>query len=345
MSTRALAPVLLAAVAVACGGGSPSDPDGTSTPVPASPVSGFVFYDENANGTADPGETVRLPGVGVAIGGATGSTTAGGRFSLPSVPNGSQAAQARAETLPAYFAPGAALSVAVPPPGDVAVPAVLALGGRARANTYLAFGDSITWGQASSDGSGYADTLQEDLRAFWGKATVIKDGEPGTRSNRGESRLGTSLSIHRPAYVLILYGTNDWNEPECRDAFPCFTITSLRSMVLQTRDAGGFPIVGTIPPVNPAYVDRNPEDRNDWVTRMNAEVRAMARQERAAIAEVHGEFLKQSSLPSLFGDYLHPNDAGFRVIERSFFAAITQPLSASGSARRPVSLFRPFGGS
>ena len=345
MSTRTPVLILVAAAAAACGGGSsPTDPDGSPTPVPGSPVSGFVYYDENANGTVDPTETVRLPSVGVTVGGVAASTSAGGRFSLPSVPNGSQTAQARPEALPAYFAPGAALSVTVPSTGDVAVPAVLALGGRARANTYLAFGDSITWGQGSSDGSGYADELQADLRAFWGNATVIKDGDPGTKSNRGESRLGASLNAHRPAYVLILYGTNDWNEPECREEFPCFTITSLRSMVLQARDAGGFPVVGTIPPVNPSYTDRNPAERNEWVTRMNDLVRATAKQERAAIAEVHGDFLKQSSLPSLFDDYLHPNDAGFAVIKRSFFEAITKPLSASGSARPPAFFFEPFGG-
>jgi len=343
--TRTPALILVAAAGVACGGGSPTDPGSSPTPVPGSPVTGFVYYDENANGVADPAETVRLPSVGVTVGGVSASTTTGGRFSLPSVPNGSQAAQARPDALPAYFTPGTALTVTVPAAGDVAVPAVLALGARARPNTYLAFGDSITWGQGSSDGSGYVDELQADLRAFWGSATVMKDGEPGTKSNKGESRLGASLNAARPAYVLILYGTNDWNEPECREEFPCFTITALRSMVLQTRDAGAFPVVGTIPPVNPSYTDRNPEDRNDWVRRMNELVRTMAKEERAPVAEVHGDFLKQSSLPSLFADYLHPNDAGFRLITSSFFTAITRPPSASGSARRPALFFRPFGGS
>jgi lysophospholipase L1-like esterase len=342
MSTRVPALILVAALAAACGGGSsgPTDPGGTPTPTPGSPVSGFVFYDENANGILDPTETVRLPSVGVTVGGVAASTAAEGRFSVPSVPNGSQTAEARPDTLPAYFTPGPMLSVSVPPSGDVAVPAVLALGTRAKPNVYLAFGDSITWGQGSSDGSGYSDVLQADLRAFWGKAGVAKDGEPGTKSNKGESRLGPSLSTHRPAYLLILYGTNDWNEPDCRNEFPCFTITALRSMVLQARDAGAFPVVGTIPPVNPAYVDRNPEERNDWVRRMNDLVRAMAKEERAAVAEVHGEFLKQSSLPALFDDDKHPNDAGFQLIARAFFGAITRPISASASRRAPAFFFR-----
>ena len=84
-------------------------------------------------------------------------------------------------------------------------------------------------------------------------------------------------------------------------------------MVLQARDAGAFPIVGTIPPVNPSYVDRDATARNDWVSRMNDLVRAMATQERAPIAEIHGDFLKQPSLPALFEDDMHPNDLGYRA--------------------------------
>ena len=327
MSTRPPALFLLAALATACGGGS-SSPTDPGSPTPAgSPVSGFVYYDENGNGVADASETVRLPSVGVTIGSASGTTLAGGRFSLPSVPNGSQTAQVSPGTLPAYFAPGAAVGVSVPAGGEVAVPALLGLGSRARPNVYLGFGDSITAGQGSSDGAGYRDHLRNDLRALWGKADVINDGAPGTKSHTGEARIGVSLASQRPAYVLILYGTNDWNEAECRDALPCYTVDALRSMVLATRDAGAFPVIGTIPPVNPVYVDRNPTERNDWVRRMNDFVRAMARQERVPIAEVHGDFLKQPSLPALFTDYLHPNDAGFQLIARSFYDAITKPLS------------------
>ena len=328
MSTRALSLILLAATAAACGGGSssPTNP-ATPTPPPGSPVSGFVFYDENGNGTADPSEVVRLPGVGVAVGSATGTSATGGRFTIASAPNGTQTAQARPDTLPAYFTAGAAQSVAVPPSGDVPVPAVLALGSRAKPNVYLAFGDSITWGEGSSDGSGYPPMLEGDLRAFWGKAGIASDGVPGTKSYRGAQRLGSSLGIARPAYVLILYGTNDWNDAECRETPPCYTIDSLRSMVQQTRDAGAFPVLGTIPPVNPSYTDRFAAERNAWVTAMNDRVRAMAKQERVQVAEVHGNFLKQPSLSALFADDKHPNDAGYRVIAQSFFDAITKPLS------------------
>jgi lysophospholipase L1-like esterase len=325
---------LVAALATACGH-SPTGPGGVPTPPPSAPVSGFVFYDENANGLLDPGETVRLPGVTVAIGSRTGQSTAGGRFTIDAVSPGAQSASVQTGTLPAYFTAGAAVGVAVPQSGgDLAVPAVLALGARETPNLYLAFGDSITSGDGSSNRGGYRDPLVTNLRAYWGKADIFDDGVPGTKSNRGESRIGSSLALRKPAYVLILYGTNDYNDAECRNTPPCYTVDALRSMIVQTREVGAFPVLGTIPPVNPAYVDKGAEARNDWVKLMNSFVRAMAAQERVALAEVHGDMLKQPTLQTLFADDKHPNDAGYAVLSTSFFNAITKPVGAT-TARRP----------
>ena len=93
--------------------------------------------------------------------------------------------------------------------GTAFLPATLPIGSN-RANVYLAFGDSITDGEGSSDGNGYASRLQRKLQAHFGRATIIKDGLAATRSNRGADRLPDSLTV-RPAYTLIHYGTNDWN--------------------------------------------------------------------------------------------------------------------------------------
>jgi lysophospholipase L1-like esterase len=339
---RPIALLLLAPLAFACGGGTPSGPS-TPTPTPGFPVSGFVFYDENGNGTLDPSETVRLPGVAIAVGGQTAQTSTGGRFTASDVPSGAQSATARQETLPTYFRPGPPVSVAVPPSGDVAVPAVLDLDSRLRANTYIAFGDSITVGEGSS-GGGYRDQLQADLRAYWGKATVFDEGQSGTKSEVGAGRIGASLAVRRPAYALILYGTNDWNLADCRANPPCETVENLRFMIAVTRgDWGAHPIVGTLPPVNPAYVDRNAAERNEWVSTMNGFIRTMAQQEHVAIAEVYRAFpSQQSSWPGLFFDDKHPNDAGYQLISRAFFDAITRPYSTSTSARRHGLLLRPF---
>jgi acyl-CoA thioesterase-1 len=330
--------ILLSASALslaACGGGPGSPTDPGSTPTPGHPVSGFVYYDEDGDGVLGASETVRLPGVTVSIGGRTGQTSTDGRFTVTDVPAGAQSAVPTAASLPAYFTAEAAVPVTVPQSGgDVAVPATVPIAPN-HANVYMAFGDSITAGNGAGPGEAYPDWLREDLRAYWGKADTINAGDPGTKSNQGESRLLNLLAKHRPAYVLILYGTNDWNEPRCRnpETFPCFTIDALRSMINQTRDFGAQPILGTIPPVNPAYQDRFPVERNQWVVDMNVELRAMAQQEQVQIAEVHADFMAEPALTPLFSDFLHPNAEGYRVMSRSWFNAITRPYGANASSR------------
>jgi lysophospholipase L1-like esterase len=334
MSTVKISSLLvLAALAAACGSDSPSRPDGTPAPTPGSPVSGYVFYDENANGVADAAEVVRLPGVTVAIGSRTAQTSAGGQFTVADVAQGAQPASVQPSSLPAYFTPGAAVSVGVPQTGGaLAVPATLPLGSTARPNFYLHIGDSITVGDGSS-GGGYPEFLAADLRAYWGKADYHNSGQSATRSKYGESVIGPALSARRPSHVLILYGTNDFNDWECKHEFPCYTVSALESMVLQARDAGAVPVLGTIPPVNPLYADRDPETRNDWVKRMNDLIRAMATRQRVPLADVHRDFLRQSSLSALYADYLHPNDTGYKVMSRSFQDAITKPVGATSSSQ------------
>jgi lysophospholipase L1-like esterase len=329
--------VLISAFGLAaCGGGSssPSGPDSGPTVAPGFGVSGVVFYDENANGVLDESEAVRLPGATITIGGRSGQAEAEGRFTVSGVPAGSQTARADPGGLPPYFQPGDPVSVSVPLEVgvEIAVPAVLDIGSN-RANRYMAFGDSITAGDGGGVGGGYPSYLQADLRSYWGAATVIQAGDPGTKSEQGESRLAGELSSHRPAYTLILYGTNDWNIARCRHQFECPTVDALRSMVLQARGAGSNPVLGTIPPVNPAYTDRNAAERNDWVSRINDLVRGMAESEGVTIAEIHADFMAEPSLRDLFADDKHPNDAGYQVMASSWWDAITTPRSAASAAR------------
>jgi lysophospholipase L1-like esterase len=330
------APVLISLLALpACGGGSssPSGPSDGPTPVPGYGVSGIVFYDENANGVLDASEQVRLPGATITVGGRSGQAAAEGRFTVSGVPAGSQSAQADPGGLPPYFVPGQPVGVGVPPQAgeEIAVPAVLEIGGN-RANHYLAFGDSITRGEGGLEG-GYTRYLRADLRSYWGAATIAEAGEPGTKSYQGEGRLPGELAFQRPAFTLILYGTNDWNVARCRNDFDCETIDALRSMIQIARNAGSNPVLGTIPPANPAWVDRGATERNIWVSRMNDLLRTMAREEAVPIAEIHADFLAQPSLSDLFADHVHPNDSGYQLMARSWWNAITTPRSAAAGTR------------
>jgi lysophospholipase L1-like esterase len=247
------------------------------------------------------------------------------------VPAGEQQAEARSDGLPAYFQPGAPVAVSVPQAGgEIAVPATLEIGGN-RANRYLGFGDSITSGVGGGVGGGYQSYLEADLRSYWGEGFLGNAGIPGTKSYQGDRRIDESLARYRGAFTLILYGTNDWNDSACRNDFPCYTVEALRSMIRKTRSRGSNPILGTIPPANPAFEDRNATARNIWIEQMNEQVRAMAGEEGVRIAEIHADFMAQPDLEGLFVDHVHPNDSGYQLMARSWFQAITAPGSASAS--------------
>ncbi len=289
----------------------------------------------SGNGMADPAEGLRLPNVSLSIGGVSGRTAAGGRFSLAAVPEGMQPVQINSASLPAYFSVGPAQSLTVPAGSEVGIPVLLALGSNAHPNLYMAIGDSITVGDGSSDRRGYLPYLENDLDAYWGgTARLVNEGVEAKRSTQGEAMIGAALRRNNPAYALVLFGTNDFNNPACKsDLSECDTVDALRSMILQTRDAGALPVLGTVPPVNPEWLDHNPDERNEWARQINVLVRAMAAEQHVALADIHADFLRKPTLSSLFRDDKHPNDAGYEVIARSFFDAITRPVGASASGR------------
>jgi lysophospholipase L1-like esterase len=301
--------------------------DGPTAPPPLAThaVGVALFYDENGNGTLDAAENVRIPDAVVEIAGKQGrSAPVTGEVIIDGVPAGTHTLAVGAASLPPFYERPAPITLVVPQTGGTAfVPVTLPIGPN-RPNTYLAFGDSITDGDGSSDGMGYVLRLQRKLQAHLGRATLIKDGLSFGRSNGGALRLPDSLTV-RPAYTLIHYGTNDWNVGECKVNPPCFTIESLRTMVRDVKGRQGLPVLGTLIPANPAI---QPE-RNSWVSAMDVRIRELARTEGALLADLEAAFLRAPSLPPLFVDHIHPNDAGYELMAQAFFEAILRPPAAA----------------
>ncbi len=322
------APAALAAACglSACGGGSPSSP----TPnVETYTVTAVLFYDQNGNGTLDGGESIRIPDSEVQIAGRSGrSEKATGRATIAGVPRGTHAMTVKADTLPPFYTQGAPLSVTVPQTADASLALALPISSNTP-NLYMGFGDSITNGEGSRESDGYKSLLQAQLQGhFGGPVAMADEGLSGSRSDRGAERIGDSLDRVRPAFTLILYGTNDWNRLECKTDFPCFTIDSLRSIVRSVRAAQSLPFLATIIPANPA---RALPERNDWIASMNNLIRPLARQEGAVLVDLHAAFLKTGDLPALFVDQVHPNDRGYGIIADEYWRAITRPIAAATS--------------
>jgi len=335
VSRRAAAAAPLLLCVTACGGGgSPAAPP---PPVPVYDVVAVVFYDEDGDGRADPAEIVRVADVELQVGSRTGRSQKGsGRAVISGVPAGRPSVAVRTSTLPPFYAAPTSVPATVPQPAgeEVMVPLTLPIGGNVP-NTYMGFGDSITVGEGSSDDAGYRDRLQSKLAAHFGRGAVINQGIAGTRSNFGAGRIDGSLIDVRPAYTLILYGTNDWNQNECKTAFPCFTIASLRQMVLAARFFQSLPLLATIPPCNVGFDERAPPERNEFYSKMNELIRPMAGEEGAVLVDLEAAFLREPDLASLFVDHIHPSDAGYEIIASELFAAILRPATTAAAAAAP----------
>jgi lysophospholipase L1-like esterase len=320
---------------LACGGGSSGGsnggPSGPSVPTYTQLVT--VFYDENGNGLLDPVEGVRLPGVEVVIGAGSGTTAPGtGQAAVTGILEGSHQVTVNPASLPAYFQAAPPIPVAAPGSGEVFYPVSLPIGNN-NANRYLGYGDSITAGEGSGDGNGYVLKLQDRLGPYLGRAEVIEWGRSGDSSIENAEVATKTLRWFNPAYTLILLGTNDWHDSRCQDQGPsaCFTIEALRSIVLDVKAWQSLPVLGTLPPVNPALA---PAGRNAWVDEMNGAIRALAQEQGVPLADINGAFKAQGSLPPLFTDDVHPSDMGYEMIAQAWFEAITRARAASSARGR-----------
>ena len=238
MPTRARVLLLLTVLSAACGGGSPiPDNGGTPTPPPglARQRLPVLRRERQRHGRRRPRSCASRAWASRSAGRTPRRRPAAASRSRASR-TARRPAQARPDTLPAYFTAGR----------RSASPCRRAATCRCRRGwrSAPATGRTSTWPSATASrtararrGEGYRDYLRAQLRAFWGRADIVNDGAPGTRSNAGRARLPGSLSQYRTAYVLILYGTNDWNEPECRNAFPCYTVDVAALDDHQTRRA------------------------------------------------------------------------------------------------------------
>jgi lysophospholipase L1-like esterase len=315
---------------IACAEPAPPVTQATPTPTPTlrtHALEAYVFYDEDGDLILDAAELGRVPGVDVSVGGQTGrSELRTGHLQIEAVPEGQQTALA--DHLPPYYVQRVAPSVNVPANEPVQVPLQLDIGSN-RPNVYMAFGDSITDGTGSSDTFGYRKRLQKRLVAHFAAAAVENEGVPATRTDDGLKRIGAALGRQRPAYTLILYGTNDWNDAACKKDNGCPTVDNLTAIVRAVRAARSLPVLGTIIPANPAYPVQNPPSRNAWVDQTNRSLRLMAQSEGVLVADLHAAFMARGDLVSLFADHVHPNDAGYEVLATELLRAITGDITTT----------------
>ena len=331
--------VVLALLVGGCGGSSPTTPTDPSPPPPGGGVvnvDAVVFYDEDGDGRLGASEATRLPEVTVIVGGTSASTDFSGVASL-SVSPGQQPVEVDAGTLPPYYAVPS-LSMEVSSGMRLEVPATLSIGSN-QPNLLMAFGDSITTGFRSSDGTGYRGPLESMLDSRFGPMSIANEGIDGQKTDKGAARIDESLSRVRPAMTLIHYGVNDWNFRACQfDPPACPTVANLRFMLEAVQRHDSLPFLATILPANTFFDARTPPQRNDWVRDTNREVRALAAEFGAVVVDLEAVFTKDGppDKSGLYADHVHPNDEGYQVMAETFFEAMSHGEPGAASLSLPL---------
>jgi lysophospholipase L1-like esterase len=235
--------------------------------------------------------------------------------------------------------------------------------------SFLAFGDSITWGEdgrdsASALGSGqhvfvqlpqgqrYPDILQQELQARYRQqqVSVTNAGCPGeSLSDPGEFKpncLGEraddpsafrrfiSLASSRQWDIaLFLEGSNDADIAAGDSKALPIAIGYLQKMIEAAKGNGMRVLVATIPPMVPPGIPARTKG-SAVVPTYNDMVRALATTEGVPLVDVYQAF--GSDTATLIGfDGLHPDPAGYQRIADTFLAAIKSSIETktTGSAR------------
>jgi lysophospholipase L1-like esterase len=222
------------------------------------------------------------------------------------------------------------------PTGPSSVPRLLV-------TRFIAFGDSITWGEDGANVPGectgvliahrkvqlpaaqtYPGALLTLLATRYTEQSlaVVNAGNPGEAvlGQDTMTRFVTALSSHPADVVLLMEGAND-----LADQDPSAVTAGLSSMIDYAKVHGLRVLLATIPPENPAGTC--PTDRGthaDAVATFNAHVRTLAAQESAPLVDVEQAF--DGNLALIGPDGLHPDAAGYRAIAAAFFASIEQTI-------------------
>ena len=165
----------------------------------------------------------------------------------------------------------------------------------------LCAGDSITVGYGVS--VSYPTRLHNNTGL-----EVINVGRGGMWASYGLNHIDEWLAQYNPTHVLILFGTNDTNDPNQDYKKAAEEVMKTARKVLAY---GAIPIVGTIPP--------KIGSRTNQMSRVrvfNDHLRSRTALESILLADIQAAFGSGSGL--FLSDGFHPNDRGAELIANTF---------------------------
>ena len=165
-------------------------------------------------------------------------------------------------------------------------------------NTVVAVGDSITLGV----GIAGAESYPAQLAGTTGKR-VINAGVSGDRSDEGLARVPGLLAAHKPAFLLVILGTNDALQLASTTAMA----ENIRRIVQLAKDNNTIPVLATLPPLyGPrGFAAATAKDAS-------AKIRTVASQEGVDLVDLESAFGTDMSL--ILSDGVHPTASGASLI-------------------------------
>jgi lysophospholipase L1-like esterase len=208
---------------------------------------------------------------------------------------------------------------------------------------FVAFGDSMTWGEDGSNAptvmttqlrirpyvqlptpDTYPGALQALLAARYTAQSpqVTNAGKPGeAAADPGTfSRFVSATPASSYDVVLLMEGANDLSTHSTSQI-----IGALGQMIDNATSRGLFVMLATLPPENPNGFD--PTDRggeSPLVPPVNDQIRALAASKSVPLVDVYQAFGGDLSL--IGNDGLHPTAAGYHLIAQTFLSSIKQAL-------------------
>jgi len=211
------------------------------------------------------------------------------------------------------------------------------------ANTFAAFGDSITWGKMRMlDLMGeyhpelaYPERMKETLATFYGPAYPINLGVPGETTYDGALRIYWDLADIEAMYFVLMMGTNDC----ISNQFSTDSSIENLAYIIETAAAKGMrTIISTIPPRKDFFGERLYVQNN--IAAINQAISDLAPELGIGFIDTHGAFMAanppdgwEALLEDVGGN--HPSPAGHLVIAGLFadVLAAYPPLVPKGVER------------
>jgi lysophospholipase L1-like esterase len=323
----------LALSVIGCGGSSPSPVTPTPTPPPALTIS----CPTNATGTSKQNQPVTVTWTApTTTGGQAPVTTNCSPESGSGFPVGTTNVTCRAsDTASQVVTCGFSVTIAAAPQLSV--------------TKFMAFGDSITQGVDSPPAfsgiwdpaawpKGYPFKLNDLLKAQYSDQTltVLNDGFYGEEIADGLARLPSEVRYYQPDVLMLLEGANDLLFTPS-ESTTTYIVSRLEDMIRTARlqKSNIIILLATFPP---QYQGTDPYDRGAgrfWVPTLNGKIATLAVTSGVTLVDLYKDFTATGT--RLIGvDGLHPTDAGYTQMAKSFYTAISTTLEKKKVTVQPL---------